>query len=60
MKNFFVDIPPDTKIRFLPIENCGFPLIVSIEEAKRIKILATNKEAKHDVEKIDSTQSAES
>ncbi len=31
-----------------------------IEEAKRIKILAANKEAKHDVEKIDSTQSAES
>jgi hypothetical protein len=36
MKNFFADIPPDTKIWFLPTENYGFPLIVSIEEAKRI------------------------
>jgi hypothetical protein len=36
MKNFFANLPPDAKIRFLPVENYGFPQIVSIDEAKRI------------------------
>lgn len=34
--NYFSDIPPDAKIQFLPVENYGFPTVVSIDEAKRI------------------------
>ena len=34
--NYFSDIPPDAKIRFLPTENYGFPMHVSREEAERI------------------------
>lgn len=34
--NYFSDIPPDANIQFLPVENYGFPQIVSIDEAKRI------------------------
>lgn len=32
----FWDVPPDAKIRFLPTENYGWPMIVSLEEAKRM------------------------
>ena len=32
----FWDVPPDAKIRFLPTENYGWPMVVSLEEAKRM------------------------
>lgn len=35
--NYFSDIPPDAKIRFLPTENYGFPpQYVSLEEGRRL------------------------